>query len=301
MKVALAYLSVVIIWSTTPLAIKWSNDSFSYIAAVTLRMAIACALILLVLKVLRRPLFAHQGVWKTYVVASLGLFPSMPLVYWAAQYISSGMIALIFSMTPIATGIVTIFILRENPFSPLKVLALFMAIAGLVVVFGDQVQLHENTGWAVAAVFCACSLMGGSSVILKGMNVQVSSMQQTTGALLFSLPALLCVWWLQGGLWPDTAMMSSKSLVSIVYLAVFGSLLGFTLYFFLLSKMSPTSLSLVTLITPVSALYIGYWVNSEVLSAKTIWGAGFIVLALALYQGVTPRKLIRLMEWRSSD
>lgn len=295
MKVALAYLSVVIIWSTTPLAIKWSNDSFSYIAAVTVRMAIACALILLVLKILRRPLFAQKGVWKVYAVASLGLFPSMPLVYWAAQYISSGMIALIFSMTPIATGIVTIFILRENPFSPLKVLALLMAIAGLVIVFGDQLQLHENSAWAVAAVFCACSLMGGSSVLLKGMDVQVGSMQQTTGALLFSLPALLCVWWLQGGLWPEVEMMSAKSLLSIVYLAVFGSLLGFTLYFFLLSKMSPTSLSLVTLITPITALYIGYWVNAEVLSSKTIWGAAVIVLALALYQGLTPNKLMRLI------
>lgn len=92
--------------------------------------------------------------------------------------------------------------------------------------------------------------------------------------------------------------MTAKSLLSIVYLAVFGSLLGFTLYFFLLSEMSPTSLSLVTLITPITALYIGYWVNAEILSSKTIWGAAVIVLALALYQGLTPGKLMRVIRLR---
>jgi|TARA_B110000116_G_scaffold195808_1_gene170587 probable blue pigment (indigoidine) exporter len=300
-KVVAVYISVVLLWSTTPLAIKWSNESFSFIAAVSLRMFIACALALLLLALLQRPLFSIKGAWKVYAVASLGLFPAMPLVYWAAQYISSGMLALIFSMTPIATGVVSIFILRENPFTVVKSLALLLAITGLVVIFGDQVVLGSNAGLGVVAALGACSIMGGSSVLLKSLaqqSQQIGSLQQTTGALLFAVPALFLTWglaWYFGGdPWPQ--QVSDKSLWAIAYLTLFGSLLGFTFYYYLLRNISPISLSLVTLITPVLALYLGHWLDSELISARLLCGAAMIVVALGIYQGLSPLKLLRLFK-----
>tara|TARA_B100000809_G_scaffold253620_1_gene289832 strand:+ start:2043 stop:3005 length:963 start_codon:yes stop_codon:yes gene_type:complete len=297
-KVVAVYISVVLLWSTTPLAIKWSNESFSFIAAVSLRMFMACALALLLLALLQRPLFSVKGAWKVYAVASLGLFPAMPLVYWAAQYISSGMLALIFAMTPIATGVLSIFILRENPFTVVKLLALLLAIAGLVVIFGDQVVLGSNAGLGVLAALGACSIMGGSSVLLKSLaqqSQQIGSLQQTTGALLFAVPALFLTW---GLAWyfgddPWLQQVSDKSLWAIAYLTLFGSLLGFTFYYYLLRNISPISLSLVTLITPVLALYLGHWLDSEIISARLLWGAAMIVVALGFYQGVSPLKLLR--------
>ena len=298
-RVVVVYIFVVLLWSTTPLAIKWSNESFSFIAAVSLRMFIACTLGLLVLALLQRPLFSTPGAWKVYAVASLGLFPAMPLVYWAAQYISSGMLALIFSMTPIATGVVSIFILRENPFTVVKLLALLLAIVGLVVIFGDQVVLGNNAGWGVGAALTACTIMGGSSVLLKSLVEQsryISNFQQTTGALLFAVPPLLLTWglaWYFGGEpWPQ--QISNKSLFSIAYLTLFGSLLGFTFYYYLLRNISPISLSLVTLMTPVLALYLGHWLDSELISTRLLWGAAMIVVALGIYQGLSPFKLLRL-------
>lgn len=299
MKVALAYITVIIIWSTTPLAIKWSNGDIGSIAAVSIRMALASALVLMVLAVIRHPLELSRNACKVYLAASLGLFPAMPLVYWAAQHISSGMIALIFSMTPIATGLVSILILRQNPFTKIKLLALALAISGLVVVFGDQVKLNDRAGWAIGAALSACTLMGGSSVWLKSLNVSLSSLQQTTGALLFSLPSLLLCWYFWGDPWP--AQVAARSIWSIVYLAVFGSLLGFTFYYYLLANMSPTSLSLVTLITPVSALYIGHFVDAEVVSPNTLSGAALIVVALAIYQGLSLKKVIGCFSPRVSE
>lgn len=291
MKVVLVYLSVVLLWSTTPLAIKWSGDSFSFIAGVSLRMALAFAIIFVVLAFLRRSIFVKPEAWKVYAVASIGLFPAMPMVYWASQYISSGMIALVFAMTPISTGLASIFILRENPFTPPKLFGLVLAILGLAVVFSDQLSLYEHAGWAIAAALGASSLMGVSSVFLKNLPSEIGSLEKTAGALLFALPGLMLVWFFNAEPWP--ALVSSKSFWSILYLAIFGSLLGFTFYYYLLRHISPISLSLVTLMTPILALYLGHYLDAEPVSGNTIMGTAMIIFGLALYQGVSIRRLLK--------
>jgi len=288
MRVVLVYIAVVLIWSTTPLAIKWSNNDVGFMAAVSLRMLLAAILAVLLLALLRRRLFAEPGVWKFYFIASLGLFPAMPMVYWSAQHISSGMLALIFSMTPIFTGLVSIVVLRTNPFTPTKILALLLAIAGLLVIFMHQIQFSVRAGGAIFAALTASAVMGGSSVILKRLDSTVGSLQQTAGALIFALPSLLLSWWLWGDPWPT--QVHAKTLYSLMYLVVFGSLLGFTFYYYLLRNISPISLSLVTLMTPVLALYLGHLLAAEPLSLTLLVGAGMIILALALYQGIFSRR-----------
>jgi len=78
MKVTVAYLCVIAIWSTTPLAIKWSNGSF-FIAAISLRVVIALAVCLAILAILRRPVAVHRSDWTAFGAGLLGLFPNMLL------------------------------------------------------------------------------------------------------------------------------------------------------------------------------------------------------------------------------
>lgn len=87
MPILLAYIGVVLIWSTTPIAIQLSNHSLSFMAACALRMLLALAVALLINAVLRRRLFDRAGVWQVYLAAGIGIFPNMPVVYWSAQWI----------------------------------------------------------------------------------------------------------------------------------------------------------------------------------------------------------------------
>jgi len=281
MKVYLAYGLVVIIWSTTPLAIQWSNDSVSFIAAASFRMALAAGVAVILLAVLRRQLFCEPAAWRAYLVASIGIFPNMPLLYWSAQFIPSGLIAVLFALSPFVTGALSAVILGQNPFNRRRVTALLVALMGLLVIFWDQLQVGQESAYGIGGILLSCLLFSISSVGLKRLDRGTGPLEQTAGALLFAMPGLLLCWWLLDGQWPSE--FSSKSLTGILYLATFGSLLGFTLFYYILGKLSPSAVSLITLMTPVLALLIGALFAGELVSFRLVVGATMVLVALLAY------------------
>ena len=280
MAVFLAYVLMVLIWATTPLAIQWSSDSISFIAAALSRMMIAVAFALPILFALRRRLFP-PGAWKVYLAGSIGIFPNMPIVYWSAQFIPSGLVAVIFAMSPFVTGVLSLLILRENPFTVRRVLALIMALAGLSVIFYGQLRIDHQGLYGIGGILLSCVLFSFSSVWMKRLNENTEAFAQMTGSLLFSLPGLVFTWWWLDGQLP--ASMSDKTLGAVAYLAIFGSLLGYTLFFFILKRLSASVVSLVTLMTPLLALLLGVWIADERFTFQLLLGAGMVILALLLY------------------
>ena len=280
MAVFLAYVLVVLIWATTPLAIQWSSDSISFIAAALSRMMIAVAFALPILFALRRRLFP-PGAWKVYLAGSIGIFPNMTIVYWSAQFIPSGLVAVIFAMSPFVTGVLSLLILRENPFTVRRVLALIMALAGLSVIFYGQLRIDHQGLYGIAGILLSCVLFSFSSVLMKRLNESTEAFAQMTGSLLFSLPGLVFAWWWLDGQLPTN--LSDKTLGGVVYLAIFGSLLGYTLFFFILKRLSASVVSLVTLMTPLLAMLLGVWIADERFTFQLLLGVGMVILALLLY------------------
>lgn len=292
MQVPGAYFLVVLIWSTTPLAIHWSNSSLSFVAAITLRMALALPLCFLIMKMLREPLICDKRDWLAYAASALGLFPNMLLVYWAAQFISSGLMSVLFGFYPFCVGVFSLLILRENPFTRAKVLALLLAIFGLWILHRDQLAAGSDAVWGVAVMILVCVLWGFSSVAVKKLAADVSPLRMGTGSLLLSMPFFLLAWfWLDGEL---PLQIQQKSLLAVMYLVLAGSLLGHVLWFHVLRACSVTSVSLITLITPVMALTWGWLFAGEVPSRQTLSGVVLILSALILYQGFFSH-LLRLL------
>lgn len=281
MPILLAYVVVVLIWSTTPLAIQFSSDSLSFMAACALRMSLALGLALVINTLLGRRLFDRPGVWQVYLAASIGIFPNMPVVYWSAQWVPSGLIAVIFSLSPFVTGLLSWWLLGDNPFNRKRLLALVLAVLGLGVIFRDQVQVDAQAALGIGGILASCLMFSLSSVWLKKINAGSDAFNQTAGSLLFALPGLLLLWWWLDGDWP--AAMGSLSWGAVIYLAILGSLLGFTLFFYVLGNMSPTAVSMITLITPVLALTLGSLLAGEQLSARILAGAGLVAMGLLLY------------------
>lgn len=285
MAVLFAYFSVVLIWATTPLAIQWSSDSLSFIAAAASRMAIALAIALLVHGILRKSLSTYWQHARIYFAASIGIFPNMPVVYWGAQFIPSGLVAVIFALSPFATGLMTLLLLKQNPFTVRRVLALLLALVGLVIIFYHQMQFDMRSIYGIGAIVLSCLLFSFSSVWVKKLTQQqavtVDAFHQATGALIFALPGLLAVWLLTDGVVPQ--QVSTKSAGAIVYLAIIGSLVGAALFFYVLQRMSASAVSLITLMTPVLAIVLGKQLADEDLSAQTLLGVMTVLVALLLY------------------
>lgn len=291
MRLPLTYFMVVLVWASTPLGIKLSGDSFSFLAAAASRMGLALILVLPILLLLRKPLVQHRSDWKVYFSAALGIFPALPMVYWSAQFISSGLISVLFGLAPFITGIMTLLILRTNPFDGQKLIALLMAVAGLLVIFQGQLKLGADSVYGVIAVLLAVTVFALSSVLLQRQASTIEPIRQTAGALLVSFPGLLLAWFIADGELPQE--ISNTSLLAVSYLAIFGSLLGFPAYFYLLKHLSASTVSLTTLMTPGIAIMLGATLAGEPIEPAVMVGAGIILFSLVFYQGLFGKLLKR--------
>ncbi len=282
MQVASAYLLVVLIWSTTPLAIHWSNSSLSFISAITARMVLATLLCFGLLKICRQPLIVQRRDWLVYAASALGLFPNMLLIYWAAQTIPSGLMSVVMGIYPFFVGIFSIFVLQENPFTRSRFVALLLALLGLWLVQREQTVAGADAFWGISVIVLVCAIWGFSSVTVKKLGAEIEPLRMGTGSLLVSTPFFLLAWF---GLDRELpVLIDQKSLIGVVYLVLAGSIVGHTLWFYVLRVCKVSSVSLITLITPVMALTWGSLAGEHV-STFTLLGAGVIILALALYQG----------------
>lgn len=284
MQVISAYILVVVVWSTTPLAIHFSNDSFTFVTAITLRMLFAFVCCYALLKFMKEPLIKHRRDWLSYAASALGLFPAMLLVYWAAQYIPSGLMSVVMGVYPFFVGVVSYFVLKENTFTISRCIALACAVTGLAVINIDQMSLGKEAVWGVLTMIFVCVLWAFSSVYVKKLGSDISPVRQGTGSVAVALPFFLVAWLFMDAEVPQS--VSQKSVWAVTYLVIVGSVISHTLWFYVLREFSVSSVALIPLMTPVMAITWGILFAEESLSSNTVLGAGIILFSLALYQGV---------------
>ncbi len=282
MRVFLAYISVILIWATTPLAIKWSGEETGFLFGVTGRMAIGTVCVVFVLLLSKQRLAWHSKARWTYVAVALQIYGAMLAVYWAAQFLPSGWISVIFGLTPLITALLAALWLRERSLTPGTLLAYGLSICGLFIMFGSALQLGHDAALGIAGVLLSAVLQSASSIWIKHLAAKLPALSQVTGGLLLALPAYLITWGIADGHWPDT--LSATGIKAIIYLGVIATLIGFVLYYYLLTKLTATRVALITLVSPVLALLIGHTINHEPLTMKVLTGTLLILSALIMHQ-----------------
>lgn len=286
MNVSTAYLAVVLIWSTTPLGIVWSSESVHPTLAVLLRMSIALTIGIVLLKAYNIKLPWHLNAIKLYIFSAVGIFGGMLLSYYAAQYISSGLISLIFGLAPILSGVLAQKMINEPKFSRTKKIALVIALIGLSIVCLDNFLLNDKGYIGIILVLFAVSFFSLSGVLVKGVQIVIHPLSTTIGALLFCTPLFFIVWLVFDGTL-NYQEWQPRAILSIIYLGVFGSLIGFIAYFYVLQKLTASTVALITMITPVLALSLGALLNNEHISINLMIGAVFVVTGLTCFQWST--------------
>jgi drug/metabolite transporter (DMT)-like permease len=282
MSIPAAYIGVIIIWSTTPLAIKWSGEEVGFLFGVASRMLIGAAVCSLIMLLLARKLPWHREARQTYLAAGLGLYGAMMSVYWGAQYIPSGLISVIFGLTPIVTGVIAAIWLQERSLTTSKLAGVIFGIIGLVIIFGTGIELSDGAVYGIAAVLVAVLLHSVSAVWVKAISAQLPALEVTNGGLLVAAPLYLLTWLLFGNSWP--ANVPLRVTLSISYLAIFGSVLGFIMYFYVLKHIEASRVALITLVTPVLALILGQGLNNESIQPVVWVGTCCILLGMSIYQ-----------------
>lgn len=292
MSVPAAYLGVILIWSTTPLAIQWSAQGAGFTFAVFARMAIGFAVCVALLAATRTAFPRHAAAWRLYVVSGLALCASMLLTYWGALHIPSGLISVIFGLTPLVTGVFAVLWLSERSLTLQRLAGLAIALAGLWLIFGQPWPGDGQATLGTAAVVGGMVVQALGLVWIKRLNVRISSLAITGGTLGVALPGFALAWVVADGAhWP--AELAPRAGAAIVYLGVLGSVVGFTLYYYVIKHLDAGRVALITLVTPVAALLLGQALNAEFIPGRGWAGIFLIGAGLVLYEWQALRQLRR--------
>lgn len=292
MSVPAAYLGIILIWSTTPLAVQWSTQGAGFAFAVLTRMLIGVVLAGLLLTVWRIGLPLHARARRSYLAGGLGTFGAMSLTYWGARHVHSGLISVLFGLTPLVTSLLAALWLREKALTPQRLAGMALGIAGLGIIFAHGQDVGDaQSGAGLIALLLAVFCYSASLVWLKRIGDDSHALATTTGTLAVSLPLFGLVWWLVEGSAPADLPMRTRA--AIVYLGVFGSVIGFSLYYYVIRHLEAGRIALITLITPVLALLLGQMLNGEIIGPRIWLGAALITVGLVLHQWTTLMAAVR--------
>ena len=281
MSIPLAAFCVIVIWSTTALAVKWSLDQVSFLTAVSLRMAVASVLCLVVLAVMRWNFPLHRRALLLYAATGSGLFCGLGGTYWAAQSLSSGLIAVGWGLWPLFTGLIALFVLKER-LGWFEMGGLVAAILGLWLTFADGQVLGAHAVVALLVLLGVILVQSLSMVLLKRWGSGIPSFAATTGSIVVASTLFGISWLLFDRSVPVD--MSQRTLAAILYLASVGNLLGLGAYTYLAQRVPAGKATLVTLLTPLFALGLGHYLNAEPLSARMLAGIALVLAGLTAYQ-----------------
>lgn len=289
---ALGYVALCLIWGSTWLAIKIGLDAGMLpLLGVSLRFALA-ALVLVPIAWFRvRPTFSDPVAWRLANLVGVGSFGvGYGCTYLGGMYVPSGLGSLTFGVFPFWVAVLAHFILGDR-LSVGKLMAIAVGLGGLVTLYWGSLQaLGWNAAIGVAIITTSVLVQGFGQVYVKrdGANVPtvfLSGVGMGIGSLVLVAMAGL------RGEWSQPFPLTTPVLASIAYLAVFGSIVTFMIYYKLLKQLSATLMAMIALITPPIAVVLGIIFKGERLGVITMTGGALVLLGVFLYQQAEQRKL----------
>jgi drug/metabolite transporter (DMT)-like permease len=292
---ALAYLGCALIWGTTWFAIRVciARGGYPTLAGAAIRFFVAVAVlgVLAGLKVVGRgPAGWRQVGWVAVAGVLCGL--AYALVYASETHITGGVAAVIFGTLPLVTALIVFVAGVERPRASFLAGSV-LALAGVAILYGDRIHASSSQGVGVALVFASVWVSALYNLIIK---------QRATGTdpLATSLPFLaaaavtltVCALASERHLppWPPPPQPT----FALLYLAIFGSVVAFSLYFYLLRHMTLTAVSTLLFVEPVIALLIdALWEREIRLGTRAYAGAALTLAGVAITFIVPRRARVR--------
>lgn len=278
---ALALL--ILIWGTTWAAIRIGLHGIPPATGIALRFAIAAAALLAVAPALgvRAPSIRRE--WRLWATNALLTFCiSYGIVYWAEQWVPSGLAAVLFATFPLWVAALSHFALPGERLSAARVAGLLLGLAGVAVIFSEDLAGWGGPRVAAAAAVLLLSPFCSAIASIAVKRWGTDSHPLTTAAIPMGATALLMGAFALATERGRTVHFDASSVAALLYLALAGSALTFTLYFWLLKRLPATSLALINYGTPVVAVAVGAAWLGEPVTRRTLAGSALIVMGVAL-------------------
>jgi len=199
---------------------------------------------------------------------------------WALQYIDSSLAALLISAQPLIL-IVMLYFIEGRPILLKSVVGVILGVAGIYLLVSEGSIEHNTEKWqGIAAVFVALLCWGYGSIFVSKADFPSNSFIKSGYQMLFGGGMMLLISLVIrepiGGL----TILSSRAIWSMIYLIIFGSIIAFTAFNYLLLTVSPEKVATSTYINPIVAMILGWKLLDEHISSQAIVAAGVLLLGV---------------------
>ncbi len=280
-KLALAFAAIYLVWGSTYLAIRYAVETIPPLVTAGIRHSIA-GTILFAWAWARgfRPTRTH---WIFgFVLGALFFLIGHGSLHWAEQYVGSGLAALLIATEPMFI-LVLAWSMGQQKISRLSALGLGLGVLGVAMLTGVELTVKGSSLLGLLAVLVGSLSWSVGVVISPRLKLPDDALGRTAIPTLCGAVMLLAAAGLSGEFrathW---ANISNKSLWGLAYLIVFGSIVAFTAYTWLLQRCPPALVATHTYANPVVAVFLGWLLASEPLTLRVVLASGAILAAILL-------------------
>ena len=277
------FLLLTLIWGTTWAAIRIGLDGVPPFTGVAVRFAIAGTLLLALALALgvRLGRGRHEkALWLANGILSFCL--SYAIIYWSEQHIPSGLAAVLFATNPLVVAALAHFLLAGERLTAAAVAGLVLGFAGVAVIFSDDLTLLGGPQVRLAALVMLGSplVSAMSAVAIKRWGSDVHPLSLSAVPMLIASVVMGAVAFLVERHRP--LVLDARSVGALLYLAILGSAVTFTVYYWLLARVSATRLALMSYLIPIVAVAVGAALFDEPLRPRLLAGSALVLLGVVI-------------------
>ncbi len=294
-KIFLVYAMLCFIWGSTWLAIRLGLESLTPLISAGIRFSLASIFIFIVMKIRNITIQKDAVAIRLYILMGfLSFVIPFGLVYWAEQFVPSGMASVLFAVYPFFVAIFLFIRIPSEQIGIYKIMGTIIGFIGIVVIFSDSFT-GDFSDIILGMIACVLSgvIQAWIAVSIKKFGNHLNPLSMNLFPMIIGAVFLLGIGYLSEDI--SKISFNENAILSLLYLGFFGSVVTFTSFYWLLKRMNVVILSLMTFITPIVALILGYFVYNETLSTKHFIGSALVLT------GVFGANLRNLMKIRRKE
>jgi drug/metabolite transporter (DMT)-like permease len=297
-KTLLAFAIIYFVWGSSFLAIRIGVREVPPFLLAGIRFLIAGLVLYIWMRAQgERPPTTRQ--WTSACILGVLIFVlDYGLLFWAEQRVPSGLAAVMLATIPVFMALSEIILLRTQLLTFRLALALLIGIGGVAVLVSRTLDLGGppiDTRGAIALIIAAISWSIASAlsrkIDLPSSKVMSSGTQMLVGGIFLTVVAAARSEFHNF----HPATVSRPAWLSLLYLIIAPSIIGFTAYVWLLHHESPTKVGTYAYVNPVVAVLLGYFFGGESLGLRTILGTLFVLISVVVITTTPTKKTTALL------
>lgn len=296
--VVLAFFSIYVIWGSTYLLNKIAVAQLEPFMLASVRFTTAGLLIFLIAKIMGISLAITKNQLRNTMIAGfLFLGFGNGIVVWALKYVDSGFAALEISAQPLVV-LILMRIVQGKKIKPMSLVGVVLGVIGIYLLVSQKALISQENSVIGMVMIFVCMISWAYGSLFVGKADLPSNFFVNTGYQMFTAGLMLAISSvLFGEAWSLPTEWSTDVQYSMVLLIIFGSIIAFTSFNYLLKVVSPEKVATSTYVNPLIALALGWYFLDEQITTQSIVAA--VVLLTGVYFINTSKKGVTLSRFSS--